>query len=185
MKKIFNYLILAVCALSLSSEVKAQDHVIGSEQNPRTKPITSSHNIGFVEKSNINGSRITYDWIISMDSINISSASILAGDSIKMLSGDVPALIFQTLLVPTQGTQYTSGSTDSVLVYSVVNDTSVKAFMLADTSFTSAYPAITIAYVTSDSDIDSCYIYLKIPASKFSAGTHSYVLYYWYIRKKE
>lgn len=183
MKNLFKYLMITACALGLSGTLKAQDHIIGSNQNPRTKATLKIHNLAYVEKSTDNAIRNAYGWIESIDSINLTSSSLLNGDSITMLYGDVPGILKEIIVEPTIGTAYTSGSTDSILVYSVVNDTSIKAFMLVDTLFNSHTPKTQLGYVTSDSDGSNCNIYLKIPAGKLSGGTHSYTVLYKYAYK--
>lgn len=181
MKKIFKQLLIMACALSLYGSIQAQDHIIGTDQPSQRKGIISGYNFGFLNKHT--QTRNIMPWAYSMDSIAFDSSSVNSGDSITLLIGDVAANITSVTIEVDTGsasTAYVSGTTDSVLVYSVINNVSVPMFALADVAFTQTNADTETVPVSSKSDSDSCNFYLKIPATKWTTGSHSYKLYYIY-----
>jgi hypothetical protein len=175
---IFITIFLIIC----TNKVKAQNHVIGS--NEKYKSTIIAYNYSYFKKD---GYRQNLSYIESIDSINVNSSSILSGDSIVMLIGDVPAVITYAIIKVDTGSSYTpyvtSGTTDTTLIYSRYYTSNVPIAMIADTTYKTQYGGYTgVPVSTNFTESDSCLFYLKIPESKYTNGTSSYTVIYKYMK---
>lgn len=180
-KYILITLIFSILVL-LSSHINAQDHVIGSQEKYKSE--LRSYNYNYYAKNNY---RQPLNFVESIDSINIPSSSVLNGDSIVMLIGDIPAVIkYMVVKVDTGSSSdpyITTGSTDTTLIYSRYYNSNIPIAMLADTTFSTINGGYTgIPVSTNFTESDSCLFWLKIPSPKYSSGTHTYTLIYNYMK---
>lgn len=173
MRKLLKKILIGLVLVSFPILSFSQNHIIDDPTNPMEKSSIKTNNFKNT-RTNVR---------LSTDSIHISSAEILSGDSVLMLTGAKRALITGIAVDYTKGSSayVTTGSTDSTLVYSRVGSSNQAIAYIKDDLYEGESLPSYVPISTSSSESDSCYYYLKIPSSKYSVGDGSYILFYNYM----
>ena len=133
------------------------------------------------------GGEVVQDGIpnIYLETINVTSANLLAGDSLLIVDGIADTKIIPLLIhvFYDDGTTYTHAGTDSTLIYTYSNTVKTKIAYITDTLIEGTFDrhaSVAIDEVSSSSE-QPYWIQLK----NFNSGNGTLTLDFYYVKKED